>query len=73
MYSFIVSKYVNLIIWKEFLHFRENWLIFLGIWGEVELILRILGAKEKYFQGTEVPFFRNSGRKMHYFKGSREQ
>ena len=35
------------------MHFRENWLIFLRIWGEAELILRILGAKEKYFQEAE--------------------
>ena len=35
------------------MHFRENWLIFLGIWGEAELILRIWGAKEKYSQGAE--------------------
>ena len=35
------------------MHFRETWLIFLRIWGEAELILRILGAKEKYFQEAE--------------------
>ena len=35
------------------LHFRENCLIFFGILGEAELILRIWGAKEKYFQGAE--------------------
>ena len=35
------------------IHFRESWLIFLGILGEAELILRIWGAKEKYFQGAE--------------------
>ena len=35
------------------LHFRENGLIFWGISGEAELILRIWGAKEKYFQGAE--------------------
>ena len=28
--------------------------MFFGIWGEAELILRILGAKEKYFQGAEA-------------------
>ena len=33
--------------------FRENWLIFWGIWGEAKLILRIWGAKEKYFQGAD--------------------
>ena len=35
------------------IHFREHWLIFLGNWGEAELILRIWGAKEKYFHGAE--------------------
>ena len=25
---------------------RETWLIFLGIWGEAELILRIWGAEK---------------------------
>ena len=53
-------------------NFRENWLIFLGIWGEAELILGIWGAKEKYFQGAEVLSFRELGRSMHYFHGSRE-
>ena len=38
------------------LHFRENGLIFWGIWGEAELILKIWGAKEKCFQGAEVLF-----------------
>ena len=54
------------------LHFRENWLIFLGIWGEAELIVRIWGAKEKYFQGADVLSFSDLGRSMHYFQGSRE-
>ena len=53
------------------IHFRENWLIFLGIWGEAELILRIWGAKEKYFQGNEAFSFRDLGRSLHYFQGSR--
>ena len=44
------------------LHFRENWLIFWGIWGEAELILRIWVAKEKYFQGAQVLSFRDLGR-----------
>ena len=35
---------------KRKIHFRENWLIFLGIWGEAELILRIWGAKENTFR-----------------------
>ena len=50
------------------LHFRENWLIFWGIWGEAELILRILGAKEKYFQGAEVLSFRVWGDKCIIFR-----
>ena len=44
------------------LHFRENWLIFWGIMGEAELILRIWVAKEKYFQGAQVLSFRDLGR-----------
>ena len=53
------------------IHFRENWLIFLGIWGEAELILRILGAKEKAFRelrnrlsgiwGDQCIIFRDQG------------
>ena len=48
------------------MHFRENWFIFLGIWGEAELILRIWGAKENIFREL-----RNFGRSVHYFQGSR--
>ena len=72
MYSFIVFQYVILIRLKEKIPFRENWLIFLGIWREAELILRSWGAKEKYFQGAEEFSFRDLGRSMHYFQGSRE-
>ena len=50
----------------------KYWLIFFGIWGEAELILRIWGAKEKYFQGAEEFSFRDLGRTMHYFQGSWE-
>ena len=32
------------------IHFRENWFIFWGIWGEAALILRIWGAKENIFR-----------------------
>ena len=53
------------------IHFRENWLIFWGISEEAELILRICGAKEKYFQGAEESS-RDLGRSMHYYQGSRE-
>ena len=44
------------------LYFSKNWLIFWGIWGEAELIFRIWGAKEKYFQGAEVLSIRDLGR-----------
>ena len=44
----------------------------MGIWGEAELILWTWGAKEKYFQGAEEFSFRDLGRSMHYFQGSRE-
>ena len=50
------------------IHFRENWLIFLRIWGEAELILRIWGAKENYFQGAEEFSFSDLGRSMHYLQ-----
>ena len=53
-------------------HFRENWLIILGIWGVAEIILRIWGAKENYFQGAEEFSFMDLGRSMHYFQVSRE-
>ena len=54
------------------LYFRKNWLMFGGILGETKLILRIWGAKKEYFQGAEVLSFRDLGRKMHYYQGSRE-
>ena len=49
------------------IHFGENWLLFLGIWGEPELILRILGAKEKYSKGADS-IFMDFGRSMHFFR-----
>ena len=72
MYSCIFFKYVNLILEGK-INFKENWLIFWGIWEEAELILRIWGAKENYFQGAEEFSFRDLGRSMNYFQGSREQ
>ena len=38
------------------MHFRENWLIFLGIWGEAELFLGIWGAKANTFRETGTLF-----------------
>ena len=54
------------------MHFRENWLLFLGILGEAELILRIWGAKEKYFQGDEESASGIWGDQCINFQGSRE-
>ena len=51
------------------INFRENKLIFSGIWGEAELILGIWGAKEKYFQGAEVLFFQGVGEINALFSG----
>ena len=45
-------RHVNLILWKEKCILGRTGL-FLGIWVETGLILRIYGAKEKYFQGAE--------------------
>ena len=70
LFSFTVFKYVNLIIGKKKINFRENWLIFWGIWGEDELILGIWGATAKYFQGAEEVFIRDSGRSS-IFRGNK--
>ena len=53
------------------IHFRENRLIFLGIWGEAELFLKILGSKENTFRelnnflsgvwGDQCIIFRDQG------------
>ena len=53
------------------IHFRENWLIFCGIWGEAVLILGICEARQNTFRKLRF-FFRDLGRSMHYFKGARE-
>ena len=72
MYSFIVFYVSEFNPMERKIHLRENWLIFLGICGEAELILRIWGAKEKYFQGAEEFSIRDLWRSMHYYQGSRE-
>ena len=38
------------------IHFRENWLIFLGIWGEAELIQ---GKFDEFISPDEGLFERN--------------
>ena len=52
------------------LHFRENWLTFLGIWGETELIFKDLGSKGKILSVSCGIVFVDLGRSMHYFQGS---
>ena len=52
-------------------HFMDNWVIFLGIWGEAELLLWICGARQNTFRELRI-FFGDLGRSMHYFKESRE-
>ena len=49
------------------MHFRENWLIFLGVLGEAELILRI-----GFWEQRKNTFrkLRNFGRSVHYFQGA---
>ena len=66
MYSSVAFKYVNLIPCERNIHFRENWLILLGIWREAELIKRICRAKVKYVQGAEEFSFRHLGTSLHY-------
>ena len=44
---YIYSKYTSVTKRK---HFRENWLLYLGIWGEAGLFLGIWRAKAKYFR-----------------------
>ena len=60
MYSFIVFKYVNLILWKELYILGR---IGLHFGGFGEKLNWIWGAKEKHFQGAEVLLsFRDLGR-----------
>ena len=58
--------YVNL---GEKNTFRESWLIFLGIWGEAELILGICGASQNTF-GELRNFFQGFGDNNALFQGS---
>ena len=53
MYSFIVFKYVNLILWKEKYILGRIGLYFWGFGEKLNYFLRIWGAKEKYLQGAE--------------------
>ena len=71
LYSFIVFKYVILILRKDKYIFLENWLVFLeiwgeaelfiGIWGEAELFIGIWGAKENTFRERRTLFAGRQG------------
>ena len=37
-------------------HFRENWLIFLWVWGEAELILGICGTRQNTIRELRIFF-----------------
>ena len=41
---------------ERYIHFREIWLIFLGIWGEAIISLGIWGAKANTFRETKNLF-----------------
>ena len=58
---------MNLILWKEKCILGENWLIFFGVMGEAELILRFGEQRKNTFREL-----RHSGRSVHNFQGSRE-
>ena len=51
------------------IQFRVNWLIFLGIWGEAELILGICGARQNTFREMKK-FFQGFGEINALFYGS---
>ena len=63
---------MNFILWKEKYVLGRIGLYFGGFGGEAELIYRIWGAKEKYFQGAEEFSFMDLGKSVHYFQGSME-
>ena len=52
LYSFIVFKYVILILRKDKYNLGRFGLYFWGIWGEAELFLGILGANANTFSET---------------------
>ena len=64
VYSFIVLKYVILILRKEKYILGRYGLYFGRFWGEAELILKIRGAKANYFHGAEDIL------REHFFSGA---
>ena len=50
------------------MHFRENWLIFLGVWGEAELFLGIWGAKANTFRERRTLFAGKRGNQCIIFR-----
>ena len=45
-----LKVFLSMWFYGKKIHFRENRLIFLGIWGEAELFLGIWGAKANNFR-----------------------
>ena len=64
--------YVNLIPWKDKYILGRIDLYFGGFREMLTLSKEFGGAKEKYFQGAAEFAFRDLGRSMLYFQGSRE-
>ena len=57
---FYIASYLLSTIERK-IHFRENWLMVWGIWGEC-IDFKDLGSKEKYFLGAKEFSLRNLGR-----------
>ena len=71
VYSFIIFKYVILILLKEKYILGRIGLYFWDL-GRSWTIFRDLGSKAKYFKGGKEIIYRDMGRSVHYFQGSRE-
>ena len=71
LYSFIVFKYVILILRIDKYILGRIDLYFWGF-GKKLNYFRDLGSEGKYFYGDEDIICRETGRSMHYFQGSRE-
>ena len=52
------------------MHFKENWLIFWGNWGEAELILGICEARQNTFRELMKFFFQGFWEINALFKGA---
>ena len=57
-FKYVILSYGKMNTW---IHFRENWLIFLGLWGEAVLFLGIWEAKANTFRETRKLFAMRRG------------